>query len=265
MTYIKDKKNIQSTRLPTFNNPPINEVVCGMRFRPLDKLLLPHIGLLWNKFRSEYPRIQHAPPIGEILVDNATGLPIPRVWFINEADDQLIQFQIDRFYFNWRNRGEDYPRYDYIITNFENVLNSILDFFSISDLGEFQPIEYELTYINRIPRGQGWESFDDLSQIFTDFTWNNSADRFLQNPGKVNWTAEFVMPEQKGFLSVNLKHAIRIEDKIPLLVFELKARGNAESKEGEKIRQWFDLAHEWIVRGFTDLTTPEMHKIWEKE
>ena len=25
---------------------------------------------------------------------------------------------------------------------------------------------------------------------------------------------------------------------------------------------WFDTAHEWIVRGFTDLTTDEAHKLW---
>jgi len=32
------------------------------------------------------------------------------------------------------------------------------------------------------------------------------------------------------------------------------------------MRNWFDLAHEWIVRGFTDLTEKEMQEtIWKRE
>jgi hypothetical protein len=83
--------------LPSYRNPPVNEVVCGMRFDIPDKLRIPHIGLLWNKFRADYPIIQHAPPIasakGELLIYPVTGLPLQRVWFINESDDQLAQFQ----------------------------------------------------------------------------------------------------------------------------------------------------------------------------
>ena len=52
---------------------------------------------------------------------------------------------------------------------------------------------------------------------------------------------------------------------IPLLVLEIKTRGIGESTTKEAIREWFDVAHEWIVRGFTDLTTPEIQKIWERE
>lgn len=69
--------------LPSYRKPPVNEVVCGMRFHISDKLRIPHIGLLWDKFRVDYPIIQHAPPIvsakGEVLVDDSTGLPLPRV------------------------------------------------------------------------------------------------------------------------------------------------------------------------------------------
>ena len=265
--------NIQSpfstSTLPSYKNPPINEVVCGMRFDTPDRLLIPHIGFLWDKFRVDYPVIQHAPPIasakGEILVDKAIGMPLPRVWFINRSDDQLVQFQIDRFYFNWRRRQSDYPRYDHVIKNFESVLNNIGNFFSEFELGELKPIEYELSYINQIPKGQGWDTIDDLSGIFSDFVWKQTKERFLPNPEKFAWQAEFPLPEKKGHLMVNLKQATRTEDKVTLLVLELKARGFDESANKEAIREWFDLAHEWIVQGFTDLTTPEIQKIWERE
>ena len=255
--------------LPSYKNPPINEVVCGLRFDTPDKLRIPHIGLLWDKFRADYPIIQHVPPIasakGEILVDPATGIPLPRVWFISKSDDQLVQFQVDRFYFNWRRRQSDYPRYDHVIKNFESVLNTIVNFFSEFELGEIKPIEYELSYINHIPNGQGWNTIDDLPRIFSDFVWKKTKERFLPNPEKVAWQTEFSLPEKKGHLIVNLKQATRTEDKVALLVLELKTRGIGESANKEDIRKWFDLAREWIVRGFTDLTTPEIHKIWELE
>ena len=255
--------------LPSYKNPPVNEVVCGLRFDTPDKLRIPHIGFLWDKFRADYPIIQHAPPIvsakGAILVDQAIGMPLPRVWFINKSDDQLVQFQIDRFYFNWRRRQSDYPRYDHVIKNFESVLNTILNFFSEFELGELKPIEYELSYINHIPKGQGWDTIDDLPRIFSDFVWTQTTERFLPNPEKIAWQTEFPLPEKKGHLIVSSKQAIQKEDKVPLLVLELKTRGIDESATKDRMREWFDLAHEWIVRGFTDLTTSEIQKIWERE
>lgn len=258
-----------SGSMPSYKIPPVNEVVCGMRFDPPDKLRVTHFGLLWNKFRSDYPIIQHAPPIalakGELLIDTAIGIPLPRVWFINESDDQLVQFQIDRFYYNWRRKESDYPRYNYVIENFESTRCTIDTFFSKNKLGKLKPIEYELTYINHIPKGQGWNTIDDLPKIFSDFVWKKSKKRFLPNPQKIEWESGFALPEQKGHLIVNLKQAIRTKDKIPLLILELRTRGYSEITTRDDIRAWFDIAHEWIVRGFTDLTTPRMHKIWERE
>ena len=49
--------------LPSYKRPPVDEVVCGFRFERLRGLKVPHIGLLWEKFRNEYPTVQHAIPI----------------------------------------------------------------------------------------------------------------------------------------------------------------------------------------------------------
>lgn len=256
--------------LPTYKKPPVNEVVCGIRFETPNQLRLPHVGLLWDKFRSKYPKIKHAPPIGsgkgEIPLDKETGIPLQRVWFINESDDQLIQFQFDRFYFNWRRRQNEYPRYIHIIDNFKDVQNTIKKFFDEFELGKLSPVELELSYINHIPKGEGWETIDDLPKIFTDFVWNQENKKFLPNPEKVGWQTEFPLPEKKGYLHVNLKQAILTTDKIPLLILELTARGDSKSPNIEAATyEWFNLAHEWIVRGFTDLTTLEIQKFWERE
>jgi uncharacterized protein (TIGR04255 family) len=256
--------------LPSYKKPPVNEVVCGMRFYPPDKFRIVHIGLLWDKFRHDYPNLQHASPIvgakGEMQVDNVTGLPLPRIWFINKPDDQLIQFQFDRFYFNWRRRQGVYPRYSYVIKNFESVLGTIENFFNEFGLGKLKPIEYELSYINHIPRGQEWNTVDDLPRIFSDFFWRQTTTRFLPNPENIAWQANFPLPDKKAFLTANLKQAIRSEDKVPLFVLELTVRGSGDSTDKNAFREWFDIAHEWIVRGFTDLTTNEVQvSFWERE
>jgi uncharacterized protein (TIGR04255 family) len=256
------------TSLPNYERPPVNEVVFGIRFNTPEKLRLPHIGILWQKLQSEYPKIQHAPPIasakGEIKIDLATGAPTPRLWFISQSDDQLAQFQVDRFYYNWRRRQSDYPRYAYVRKAFENVYDKILEFFDEVDLGDFEPIECELTFINHIPKGDGWETLDDLSKVFSDFIWNFKNERFLPKPQKFSWRSEFMFPDNKGRLITSLKHAIRSDDKIPLVVFDLNTLGFGKSSNKKDVLEWFDFAHEWIVRGFTDLTTAEIQKIWGK-
>lgn len=248
--------------LPSFKNPPINEVVCGMRFQVPEKLTIPHIGMLWNKFKNDYPIIQHASPLtsakGEIPVDNTTNLPIPRVWFINENGDQLIQFQFDRIYFNWRHRDDGYPRYSNLIKRFMQIINILEDFFQEFNLGELKPVEYELSYINHILKEQF--SNENLLKIFVDFIWNQSQNRFLPHPEKIAWQMIFTLPDEKGKMTVNLKEATRIADKQPLFVFELRTNGKNESGNISSIREWFDLAHKWIVLGFVDLTTPEVRK-----
>lgn len=254
--------------LPSYKQPPVDEVVCGFRFEPLPQLKVPHIGLLWEKFRQEYPVLQHAIPIvtgTSLPVDETTGVPLPRIWFISKADNELVQFQLDRFYYNWRQRGDDYPRYPSIIKKFEKAKSQLDAFTNELELGRITPVECELTYINHIPIGKGWESIDDLPKVIRGFTWQKKKGDFLPNPANVAWQVRFELPDGKGSLDVKLNQAKKV-DGVRGLVLELAAKGFGEEKTGKAIRDWFDLAHEWIVRGFTDLTAKEMQEnIWKRE
>ena len=255
--------------LPSYKQPPVNEVVCGLRFEPLHELKVPHIGLLWERFRNEYPTVQHAIPIAtdaSLLTDETTGMPLPRIWFISERENELIQFQSDRFYYNWRQRGDQYPRYPSIIENFEKAKTQLDAFADELRLGPIKPLECEFTYINHIPTGQGWESIDDISKVIRDFTWQKEKHQFLPHPANVAWQVRFQLPDGKGWLNVKLNQGTRKVDSVPGLVLELSARSIGEERTATAIRSWFDMAHEWIVRGFTDLTAKEIQKtIWKRE
>lgn len=254
--------------LPSYKQPPVDEVVCGFRFEPLPQLKVPHIGLLWEKFRQEYPVSQHAVPIGtgtSMSVDETTGIPLPRIWFISKADNELVQFQLDRFYYNWRQRGDDYPRYHSIIRKFEKAKSQLEVFAKELELGTITPVECELTYINHIPIGHGWESIDDLPKVIRGFTWQKRKGDFLPNPANVAWQVRFELPDGKGSLNVKLNQGKKA-DGVRGLVLELAAKGLGEEKTGKTMRDWFDLAHEWIVRAFADLTAKEIQEnIWKRE
>jgi uncharacterized protein (TIGR04255 family) len=256
-------------KLPSYKRPPVTEVVCGVRFNPSQNFTLPHIGLLWNKFRGEYPQVEHAPPLvsahGELLLDKVTGAPLPRVWFINQPGNQLVQFQPDRIYFNWRQRNDIYPRYEYVILRFEEVLGTLQAFFEEFQLGEFTPIECELTYINHIPKKAEHETVEELQRIFRDFFWNQPP-RFLSNPVDISLNLKFALPEKNGELIATIKQAKLIEGNVPIFVLDFTARGIGTSKDRTGIRDWFDTAHKWIVCGFADITTDTIQQdVWERE
>src|SRR6266404_4193986 len=108
--------------LPSFTNPPVNEVICGVTFKPLPKLLAPHLGILWSKFRTEYPTCLEAEPllpVVETFDGGEAGAPdfsmqyLPRVWFVSRDQSAIIQVQRDRLLHNWRKMRstDEYPRY----------------------------------------------------------------------------------------------------------------------------------------------------------
>lgn len=53
-----------------------------------------------------------------------------------------------------------------------------------------------------------------------------------------------------------------VQDDRPLLLLQLTARGAPIGEGLEGAREFFDLGREWIVKGFVDVTSPEMHGKW---
>jgi len=116
--------------LPDYEKPPVIEVVCGITFKPLDKLLAPHLGLYWERIKDKYSACAERTPIASIFEANQVSQaveieimdvpPMPRIWFVNKESNELIQVQRDRFLHNWRKKNDDakYPKYDSVIKQF---------------------------------------------------------------------------------------------------------------------------------------------------
>lgn len=263
-----------SHSLPEYKKPPVDEVVCGILFEPLKQFLVPHFGLLWEKFKLEYPRCRHVDPLMPV-VESATGprpdeviseVPLPRIWFIHD-DGRIIQVQRDRFLHNWRKLKptDEYPRYRTVFKIFQTHFSTFQQFLSEYQLGEIIPKQYEMTYVNNIPQGEGWETIEATENVFPDFSWRSTKDRFLPNPAAINWQTSFTLPNNAGRLHMNIQSAVRIADKRRLFRLEITARGIGDDTSLGSMHAWFELAHEWIVRGFADYTSMPIQKnVWER-
>jgi uncharacterized protein (TIGR04255 family) len=75
---------------------------------------------------------------------------------------------------------------------------------------------------------------------------------------------QFPLADDKGTLHLTINHGTRVPDNKDILMIDFTARGPGRS-DWSDMEAWFKVAHEWIVKGFTDLTTPEAHRRWERE
>lgn len=254
---------------PTYGNAPLNEVVYGISFEELGGLKAPHLGLYWNLIKSEFPDCEHATPLfTSDLASNFAFTKLPRTWFIHSKGNDLIQIQQDRFLFNWRklDASDAYPGNKYVADAFKKYLTQFKSFVDEQNIGLIKYKGCELSYINHIFSGQGWDALSDLNNVFPDLNWRKT-ERFLKEP--LGFSCSFVCPlnNDQGELLVKIQQATITDDpmKTPLLVFELTARINNVLSSEQEMWDWFEMAHEWVIRGFMDLTSGDIQKnYWRK-
>jgi hypothetical protein len=264
-------------KLAFYDEPPVTQVGYGVVFAPLEGLLSPHIGLLWELFQPEYPYCDDFAPIdpdielfdGQNDIEpqlEVSDIPeLPRVLFMNQDETRIIQIQRNGFVYNWKKAGinNEYPRYDSLFAEFQKNLVDFDNFLNEFELGQIQPLQYELTYINEIAQGEAWLTLEDIGKIFPDISWQKNTLRFLTNPQKIAWDAVFELPDKIGRLYTSIK-SIKIEEESTLF-FEITVRGIGNYGSPEVLQDWFAIAHEWIVSAFTDLTDNETQtKIWKR-
>lgn len=272
----------EGTALPRFEKPPVVEVAISVQFDELARFQITHFGLLWERLRDRYPITEYHPPLPSTVelfgvrgIQHAalsieTGLPTGRCWFLSEDKLRLIQIQPDRFVVNWRKleTDVDYPSYEVLRGTFQEELDLFLEFVNDQDLGEFDPVQCELTYINHLPEGRGWRTPSDLPNVLAPWS-GKCSDTYLPEIEDARFSWQYRFDEQErpiGRLHVALQSGIRQSDGVSVLVLTLAGRGAPAGGEGAGgVLRSLDQVHEWIVRGFTALTTDHMHKIWERQ
>ena len=243
-----------------------------------------HLGLLWQEFRDRYPRVEEQSPLHptfetfpgtdqpamNVRFEVLDVPPVPRVWFLDESGARLIQVQQDRFIHNWRKVGDGqaYPRYEQIRQTFAEELEVFRGFLDREGLGPLCPNQCEVTYLNHIEPGECWQNSGQLQGAVT--IWMSPPDNdFLPEPEDARLGVRYIIPGPDGApigrLHASLEPALRRSDGAPIMVMNLTARGRPSGEGVEGALQFIDTAREWIVRGFTSLTTPCQHRVWGRQ
>src|SRR5713226_1148327 len=254
---------------PEFGEPPVVEVAISLQFKRLEMMRSAHLGLLWDLFRKNgfsqtedhgelEPAVEDldAKPNGRVglrvqAFDDAP--PLPRVWFLNDSENELVQVQRDRLIVNWRQgagSAEPYPRYKNIIERFRSALGTFTAFTASEKLGIITPDQCELTYVNHIVPGQGWSNHGEIDSVVT--VWQNSySDDYLGRPEDGAFRARYRMKDDTGTaigrLNVVFQPGYRKSDGAPIFILNLTGRGAPSPPDLEGVFRLFDREHEWIV------------------
>jgi uncharacterized protein (TIGR04255 family) len=256
--------------LPEYERPPVQEVALAVYFAPIEGLRSYHYGDLAARWKTEYPVVHDQPPLPDPLAGGMPQIqlvpamdPLPRCWFLNSADDHLIQVQRERLVLNWRKREHGYPRYSDLRPRFVRAYTDFSEFLEGNGLASLRPTRVEITYVNQVPIEGPLTTAGDIDVLLAPVS---QAGAFLPRPSVATFGLEYpivVGDEPVGDLTVQAGPADGPDGKV--FILQLMARGRPVGDGLDGVLGFHDVGHEWIVQGFTAVTTPQMHAHWGRK
>lgn len=262
-----------------FQRPPVIETLLGVQFGPLPKFRNAHLGAFWKRLGPEWTTPTDAPPLAQqferfeetqgwinpgILLQVASELP-NRMQLRNQDANRMVQVQNGHLHYNWLGRhGVEYPRFKNVRPEFNRILEEFRRFVTDEGLGEIKPNQWEVTYVNRIPRGTVWNDPSDWSKLFRSLLLlpTNLSSASLESFG-AEWHYE--IPPQLGRLHVQIQHGRLPPPEVQeVLTLTLTARGPVEMRgnRGLDLEGGLNRGHDVIVQAFKELTSDVAHEYW---
>ena len=214
--------------------------------------------------RAPLPMMGPDPDDPEVSLEVSDEAQAPRLWLQNEAGNRVLQLQQDRIVVNWQKGGSDdaYPRFATIRKSLVEAWDRLNQ--TMCDLQREVPSPSicEVLYVNHLGADQGWRSAEDTAALIAP--WGGTmSDEFLPENPRGGFLLHYHLPDGRGWLNVEAwTTGTRTDER--LMVLTLVSRGRASSPNLDGALDFMDLAHEWIVRGFTSVTTMEAHKKWRR-
>lgn len=266
--------------LPDFERPPVAEVVLAVSFDPSPRLNVGLLGQFWaEQLRDEFPVLEEQlpyeqpeerfdgphPPAVNLAVSEG---PVPvRLFAKNESGTQVVQLQRGWFACNWQDAGgtNPYPRYPAVEAFFLEHLRSFVSFLKTEGAGELAATGCEVTYVNHIfPAERVWTDHGDFHRVVR--LAGAAGSGFLGRCESLNLLGQYVMSDgglPYGRLHISAQSVYRREDDAPVVLLTLNARGRPLGGQDEEgIINFLHRGREWVVRGFSDVTTEEMQQYW---
>ena len=261
--------------LPEFGAPPVVEVVLGVQFRPIFGLRPVELAGLRERWRSDYPLVQEQPPLPTQIESPRVGPPQvqvvvgpalqSRIWFLNEAQTELVQLQHDRLTVNWRQMRSNiaYPRYPHVRRAFADRFGDLHAFVAEQGMGVLSVVQAEVTYINAIELDD--DQLGRLDRVLRN--WRPPTSNHLGEPEQVRAALVFPIadtgrPPVRMYVTVD---PAQRSDGRPVQFLTITVRGAPTEESLEGALQFMDDAHGHVVRSFAELTPEPMHAVWERQ
>jgi uncharacterized protein (TIGR04255 family) len=256
--------------LPDYANPPIAEVIFAVAVTPLPISVVDLARFGLERLADQFPVHQDQPPalmavesFDDPLPNLApalallTGAPPIRLWFQSEDRTRLVQLQRDWLAYNWQGASGDrpYPRYGYIEGRFLETLDAFAEFARDVTSQELVVHQCELSYVNYILPSDLWQRHGQASEVIRLV---GASGEFLPEPedAQIAFRYRIVRNGQSlGRLYVQATPGQRPTDRQPAIQLNVTARGEPTEPSREGMLDFFRLAHEWIVEGFSAVTT----------
>ena len=245
----------------------INEVVLSTHFEELDNLLTPHVGEIWQKFKSDgFTKITEHPPVHPMVepsekprrkAEYQINVPdLPRIWFTHHNDNQILQLQRDRFTFNWRktNSGGGYPGYSSVFETFEKYYNQFRRVITEEKIGLLTPLHYELSYIYRFPQGDRWNSLNDIGKFLRLFVDFQQANSFWSGANNLNLRASFPIVDSRSWLHLGVSNQVKLPEQQQTLQIDFRAL-NFQVNTDIETSVWYQSAYDQICEKINNMFT----------
>lgn len=274
------KQMPQIVATPDFERPPVTEVAFSIEFSALEKWNSSHGALYWSTVQSDYPLLEAHPPLFPTVEsfdnDSSKFQAVPqfqymksdsaRTWLVGNPDTWLVQVQRDRFVLNWRKRegGGVYPRYEAVMRpRLQKEWARFKSFVAAHSLGEISAKLCEVTYVNDIRRGDGWEQVSDAVSLLSAFA-EKSENAYLPELETLNVSGSYRFTNPPGRLHFSTQHLLRQSDGCEVMQLQLISRGVPVTSEDNDVFSSIDVGRERVVCGFADLTSKRAHELWGK-
>lgn len=262
---------------PVFDKPPVIETVLGVQFGPLKGLTSAHLGWFWKTYLDdkwekvaetvplpdEFERFEATPP-GPVRF-KIEPVRLPARLQISQADNgRMMQIQPTRFHYNGNRVGGEYPRYRNVREEFDRYFETFCRFVADARLGEVVPNQWELTYIDSIPRGLLWDTPADWHELLPGLI---SPRRLLGSVRLESFGGEwhFEIAPQRGRLHVSVQLARLGEDPTPVLLLQSTARGPLGKEGATNLGEGLELGHRAAVDAFVGITSEKAQKAWGRK
>ena len=252
------------------------EVAFSVGFEELHRLMRYELDDLHaTKYAAQFPNDEEKAPHKPFIEEPDGGLaalpsasPITNIrrWFSSDDRSRMIQVQRNWFARNWRVTLQEagngaippYPGYAALRADYAESLNHFVDFMRDTDLGEFKPLQCEISYRLQLHAGGLWEDPGGLGDVARLFS--RRPGTYLPDLEAMRIITQYVIPDGDGQRAGRLYGRLETagaEDGTHFLILTMFARGTPTTVGVDGMLAFQDAGHQAIVNGVRDFLTPE--------